>query len=459
MRGLFSNQRKTSGFSLRLRLMLGASVITLLFVLALLPALQRVFIVALEESIEQRLAADASAIISATRVIDGKLHMPQKLPDEEYELLSSKQLGLIYDHEGNLLWKSSSTTQENINYQPRYDGRGHEFLRVKDARGHEYYVYDVEIDLLRGKSAALSIVTMQAVSDYKHMFRNLRRHLALGLGASMLVLISFLWLGLSWGISSLRSISAELDEIEAGARNALSDHHPRELIRLTRSLNRLLESERHQSQRYRHSLDDLAHSLKTPLAVLQGASEVLDKQGSNREQVRTVQTQISRMSQQISYQLQRASLRKSGLVRHRVALAPILESLTEALNKVYRDKSVTIEKDFSEQLMLPIEHDALLELLGNLLENAYRLCIGHIKISGHVLDGYCELSVEDDGPGVPYDQRERILQRGERLDTQYPGQGIGTAVVKDIIESYQGQLFLEDSVLGGAAFRMTFPLS
>ena len=458
MRLPLSKRKPNKGFSLRARLMLGAVVITLLFMLALMPALQRVFMVALEESIEQRLAADTSAIISATRVVNGQLLMPQKLPDEEYDQLSSRQLAMIYDQEGNLLWQSSSINQEQIDYVPRYDGQGHEFLRTKDQSGREFFIYDLEINLLRGKNAALSIITMQPVSDYKHMFRNLRRHLIIGLGASMLILVGFLWLGLSWGISSLRNLSAELDEVESGGRDALSDHHPRELLRLTRSLNRLLESERLQSERYRNSLDDLAHSLKTPLTVLQGATEVISKQPSNREQARTLQTQISRMSQQISYQLQRASLRKSGLVRHRVILEPLLDSLLEALNKVYRDKQVYIEKDFSASFTLPLEKEALLELLGNLLENAYRLCLGHIKVSGQIMNGHYELRVEDDGPGVPYDQRERILQRGERLDTQFPGQGIGTAVVKDIIASYHGQLYLEDSALGGAAFRMTFPL-
>ena len=100
------------------------------------------------------------------------------------------------------------------------------------------------------------------------------------------------------------------------------------------------------------------------------------------------------------------------------------------------------------------ERGALLELLGNLLENAYRLCLGQVRVSVHQQGGVLELCVEDDGPGVPVDQRERILRRGERLDAQHPGQGIGTAVVKDIIESYGGELLLEDSQLGGASCRV-----
>jgi two-component system, OmpR family, sensor histidine kinase PhoQ len=128
-----------------------------------------------------------------------------------------------------------------------------------------------------------------------------------------------------------------------GTRESLSEQHPRELLRLTGSLNRLLQSEREQRTRYRDSLDDLAHSLKTPLAVLQGVSESMAQRPADREQARVLQSQIERMNQQISYQLQRASLRKSGLVRHQVeACARWLQSLCNTLDKVYRDKRVKV---------------------------------------------------------------------------------------------------------------------
>ena len=177
----------------------------------------------------------------------------------------------------------------------------------------------------------------------------------------------------------------------------------------------------------------------------------------DRDQAWVLQSQIERMSQQISYQLQRASLRKSGLVRHQVRLEPVLQSLCDTLGKVYRDKRVTVTYDLPPECDVPIEKGALLEMLGNLLENAYRLCLSEVRISlVESLEG-TELCIEDDGPGVPPDQRARILQRGERLDRQHPGQGIGLAVVKDIIESYGARLTLGDSPLGGAAFKIHFP--
>ncbi|MDV9033543.1 ATP-binding protein [Pseudomonas sp. RAC1] len=442
--------------SLRVRLMLAAAVLALLFMLALLPALQKAFSLALQESIEQRLASDITTLISAARVEHGHLQMPDLLPDERYNLPSVGLLGYIFDREGRLVWRSRATTDRHINYQPRYDGHGNEFARIRQDNGDEFFVYDVEVKLLGGRSAAFSIVALQPVREYQHTLDGLREKLYLGFGAALLALMVLLWAGLTWGLRSLRRLSHELDEVESGAREGLSREHPRELLRLTGSLNRLLHSEREQRQRYRDSLDDLAHSLKTPLAVLQGVGESMGRGSGEREQARVLQSQIERMSQQIDYQLQRASLRKSGLVRHQVRLAPVLDSLCSTLDKVYRDKRVAVTLNVAPQARVPIEEGALLELLGNLLENAYRLCLEQVRVSFETLPGQQVLCIEDDGPGVPASQRERILQRGERLDRQHPGQGIGLAVVKDIIDSFDGRLTLEDSPLGGAAFRITF---
>ena len=445
--------------SLRLRLMLAATTLAVLFMLALLPAMQGAFSLALEDSIEQRLASDVTTLISAARIENKQLMMPSQLPDERFNLADSRLLGYIYDREGQLVWRSRATQDEHINYKPRYDGRGNEFARIREADGQEFFVYDVEVKLLGGKSAAFSIVALQPVREYQQTLEGLRENLYLGFGAALLVLLALLWIGLTWGLRALRRLSQELDQIESGDLESLSEEHPRELLRLTGSLNRLLSSEREQRSRYRDSLDDLAHSLKTPLAVLQGVSEDMAQRPEEREQAWVLQTQIERMSQQISYQLQRASLRKSGLVRHQVQLQPVLKSLCDTLDKVYRDKRVRTSFDLPQSCYVPIEQGALLEMLGNLLETAYRLCLGEVRISLRQTRASIEVCVEDDGPGVPEDQRARILQRGERLDRQHPGQGIGLAVVKDIIESYGAQLTLGDSTLGGAAFRIHFPLA
>ena len=440
--------------SLRSRLVFSAAGFAALFILALLPALQSVFDQTLEQVIQQRLAADAATLISAAKVVDGKLIMPERLPDEEFNLPEAKLLGYVHDVQGNVVWHSRSTADEQLQYLPHFNGDHIDFLRIRDLNRKEYYVYDVEVSLVGGHELPLSFVTMLPSSEFASLQQDFSQRLRLWLGGGLLFLLLLLWLALTWSLRSLKSVRRELSEIEGGMRDCLSDNHPSELARLTRSLNRLLDSERLQRTRYRDSLDDLAHSLKTPLAVLQTVAENIRAQPDYNDQARILQDQIERMSQQIDYQLQRASLRRSGLVQHQADLALVVARLGEALGKVYRDKQIRLEMQISRELQVPMEEGALLELLGNLLENAYRLCDSHIRVSANIVDGVCDLLIEDDGSGVPENQRQRIIGRGERLDTTYPGQGIGLAVVRDIIESYGGELSLGNSVLGGAAFRV-----
>lgn len=443
------------GMSLRLRLMLGATCLAILFMLALVPVLQAAFSLAFERVITQRLAADANTLITAARFEQGSLTMPARLPDEEFDLPDAQLLGYIFDAEGRRLWQSRSAEDESIDYLPHYHGGVTEFRRTRDADGLEYFVYDVELDLRGSQSdGSFSFVTMQPTSEYRSLYEEFRRQLFLWLGGGLLVLLALLWLGLTWGFRSLKRLSHELDQVESGHLDRLSEHHPRELLRLTRSLNRLLDGERRQREHYRNTLGDLAHSLKTPLTVLQGVGDVFSTQPQSREQAHVMRAQIERMSQQIGYQLQRASLGKSGLIRHRVALRPLLDKLCSTLDKVYQEKRVQVQMYLPVDAVLPMEQGALMELLGNLLENAYRLCLQQVCIGLEREDKLLVLSVEDDGPGVPPDQRTRIIRRGERLDAQHPGQGIGLAVVKDILDSYGGELALDDSSLGGAAFRI-----
>src|SRR5690606_25874788 len=208
-------------------------------------------------------------------------------------------------------WRSRSAADEHIDYRPRYEGRTAEFLRVRDADGIEYFAYDVELHLAGRRDNAFSFVTMQPTSEYRSLFEEFRQQLYLWLGSGLLVLLVLLWLGLTWGFRTLRRVSAELDEAEAGQRYRLSDYHPRELLRLTRSLNLQLDGERRQREPSRNSLGDLEHSLNTPLSVQQSVGETLSAQAHSRQQAHEMQAQIERMSQQIGYQLQRASLGKS----------------------------------------------------------------------------------------------------------------------------------------------------
>ena len=439
--------------SLRVRLMLAATTLAVLFMLGLLPAMQGAFSLALQDSIEQRLASDVTTLISAARVENNRLLMPAQLPDERFNLTDSRLLGYIYDREGHLVWRSRATQEENINYKPRYDGRGNEFARIREANGQEFFVYDVEVKLLGGKSAAFSIVALQPVREYQLTLEGLRENLYLGFGAALLVLLTLLWLGLTWGLQALRRLSQELDQIEGGTRESLSEEHPRELLRLTGSLNRLLHSEREQRTRYRDSLDDLAHSLKTRLALIQITAQEL-KLGHDIHD--NINEQITTMDQIIQYQLRRAVTGRKRLASKGTEPVPLIEKLLASLTKVYRHKKLQTGFQFDDDVFFHGEQGDLMELMGNLLDNACKFAISEIRVHvGHQDNGLL-IVVEDDGPGIAPGKSQQIFQRGVRADSS-PGQGIGLAVVTEIVHSYGGKIRVDESPLGGARFHITLP--
>jgi two-component system sensor histidine kinase PhoQ len=440
--------------SLRLRLLLGASLLVLCSLLLMLPAMREAFERAVENFVAARLAADANTLIAAAQVQDGQLQMPERLADDAFNQPQSRLLGYLYDAADRQLWHSVSASDELPLYQPQFDGQLHGLARAQDSAGQQYFVYDSEITL---NGLGLSVVTMQPVDDFERLQSAFMRQLGLWLGGILLTLLSLLWLGLNWLLRPLGRLRQQLDEIEAGQRELLDEAVPNEIRRLTHSLNRLLSHERLQRERYRDTLGDLAHSLKTPLTVLQGVTDELRRNPAQSEPVATMQAQIGRMSQQIDYQLQRASQRHGALLGHRLQLQPLLQSLLDTLDKVYADKRVQAQLRFNPNLCVQAEDAALLELFGNLLENAYRLCLSRVQVSAEVDGDWLRIEVEDDGPGIPAARRELVLQRGIRSDSRHPGQGIGLAVVQDILEGYQGELQIGDSTLGGARFSLRLP--
>jgi len=203
-------------------------------------------------------------------------------------------------------------------------------------------------------------------------------------------------------------------------------------------------------------MNDLAHSLKTRLAAVHAITDdtSLTKQSANEK----IMEQISQMDQLVKYQLKRAMLGRQGLKQEHTAIAPLVEQLAQMLFKIYRDKQVKFKANIPTNLLFPGNKGDLMELCGNLMENAFRLCISQVQVTAHFNEqGDFELIVEDDGPGVEEQLRQKIIQRGVRADSQSPGQGIGLAVCDEIVSSYGGSLSIEESNLEGARFRITIP--
>ncbi|MCV2510613.1 two-component system sensor histidine kinase PhoQ [Leclercia pneumoniae] len=271
--------------------------------------------------------------------------------------------------------------------------------------------------------------------------------------ANLLLVIPLLWVAAWWSLRPIESLAKEVRELEEHHRERLNPVTTRELTSLVRNLNRLLKSERERYDKYRTTLTDLTHSLKTPLAVLQSTLRSLRSAKLSVDDAEPVMLeQISRISQQIGYYLHRASMRSGSalLSRELHPVAPLLDNLTSALNKVYQRKGVSISLDISPEISFIGEKNDFMEVMGNLLDNACKYCLEFVEISARQDDDQLHIIVEDDGPGIPQGKRDQVFDRGQRADTLRPGQGVGLSVARDIVEQYDGRIETGDSLLGGA---------
>lgn len=252
---------------------------------------------------------------------------------------------------------------------------------------------------------------------------------------------------LRWGLSPLRKVGKELSLIESGEQLQIKEDYPQEIERLTDNINILLQQERDQKTRYRNALGDLAHSLKTPLAVLQSGLSA----NINSKQDDSMQEQIACMNSIVEYQLQRAATAGAASIGKSVDVKLVVERLLKSLYKVYQDKQVNVTIDIDENTLFKGDEGDLMEVLGNLLENAFKWADQQVKIKARRVDDKLSIIVSDDGPGIPQNKIDDILQRGVRADQTTAGHGIGLSIVQNVVEAYHGSLKITESKSGNGA--------
>lgn len=283
-----------------------------------------------------------------------------------------------------------------------------------------------------------------------------RRTLLAWLGGLGVFLILLVLAVLRWSMAPLRKVAADLSRVERGAAEHLGDRYPAELSGLATNLNNFIDSERERLKRYRNTLADLAHSLKTPLAVMRTQLE----SESDEKQLRwTVLEQVGRMDEIVAYQLSRAATSGRQTFAAPLPLEPFAEEIVRSLEKVYAARHVLCEFEIDPDTRFRGDQGDLLELLGNVLENAFKWARHTVLFSARPLNpadhrfGGMHLVIEDDGPGIAEDQVEHLLQRGVRGDERVQGHGIGLSIVQDIVKAYNGSLKVSRSeTLGGARF-------
>ena len=455
-------------YSLRNRLLLSATLVLFVFLGLMGVVLDHAFQRSAEQAVRERLLLHIYGLLAATEEANGRLYLPEALQEPDFNRLGTGLYGVVMNTRGDELWRSESAVDLSLPVSARrMMSRGltpgePAFGLVANAQGVElfYLSYRVVWKGAGNQGTPFTFTVLQTMDPYLSEISGFRNNLWGWLAGVVVVLLVVQALVMSWGLSPLKDLARDLKQIEDGEKDYLEGEYPPEIDGVTRNLNMLLSSEREQREKYRTTLADLAHSLKTPLAILKGsvASLAYVPKGASVDEVRrTVDEQVGRMDEIVAYQLERAVTKSTNLIHKAISVEPVVERLVQAMEKVYSDKGVSIQLVPGEAQFFGDERD-LMEMLGNLVDNACKYSVGLVRItvdSGE--DQRLQMVVEDDGPGIAAADRMKVLSRGARLDSREPGQGIGLAVVVEIVRRYNGHIDIGESALGGARVNVSMP--
>ncbi|MDD1613104.1 MAG: ATP-binding protein [Methylococcaceae bacterium] len=443
--------------SLSFRLLIAEGLVLAAFFALVAIVLEQGFRESAEQALQERLQIQVYSLLSVAKLNNtGELIMPSSLHEPRFTNPGSGLYGFIQQAGKKLVWRSPSAIGLDVIAPPELSAGNSAF--VLDKHGRYALHYDViwqNGDGIEREYIFTVAEDARFVSSQVELLQHTLRFWLLIIGM-VLVFIQFALL--RWSLKPLRSIAKDLEAIEQGKKTLLDGHYPTELEGLAGNLNAFIAHERAHLERYRNNLADLAHSLKTPLAILRGCVESFS---DNKE---TVQEQISRMNQIVEYQLQRAAAKGEHKAIKTVDVSVVINKIITSLNKVYIDKGIDFELAIPEQCLIYCEEGDLYEIVGNLLDNACKWCHHSVKVSISLNQRKSRrnfsllLEIEDDGPGIPVGKFNEILKRGIRADENIHGHGIGMTVVYELIGLLGGNLEGGKSAsLGGMRWSVYLP--
>jgi two-component system sensor histidine kinase PhoQ len=420
------------------------------------------------DALYRRLALDARHEVLDAQVIaliataepDGRGGLsPSTLAEARLATPGSGLYAEIRDAGGATLWRSPSAAGSGLDGLARPEAGERVYERLRRPDGTRLLALSLGVSWEAGgdRPRTYVISAAESLEPYFAELARVRGWLAAGAVLLMVVLVAGLTVILRAGLKPLVRLERQILDVEAGRQEALDGPWPRELTGVTDNLNALLEGERQRLARYRSTLGNLAHSLKTPIAALRALA------ATGRLEPASVLPELERMQSIVDHQLRRAVLGGSGSAVAAIPLQPPLEDLVSALRKVHRDRDVSAQLELEPGLAYPIETGDLLELGGNLLDNAFKYARNRVRVVAGAVHrpGWrrpgIRFDVEDDGPGIPVADRQRVLERGVRADESVAGQGIGLAAAREVAAAYGGTITIVDGPLGGASVRVELP--
>lgn len=437
--------------SIRNRLLGTTALVLVVFLTSTGLILDRSFQSSVLAGAQEQLRLVIFSIMGAVEDDDGGLVVVSEELSEPR--LSQPESGLyvqVSDDINGSLWTSPSAGTTEVNFDAGTSEPGaFVFRELADPIPRYVLSYTVIWE-----GADVERVTFSAVVDsapFASSLQEFRRTLGVGFALAMVVFVIAQVLALRWGLRPLHVMADEVEALESGEAETLQGGYPKELQGLANNLERFIEHEQRSRSRYRNALEDLAHSLKTPLAVIRNT---LTGQDVDRS---LMTEQLERMESTVTSQLSKASARGPMVVGKQVDVGVQVERLIRALQTAYVDKGVEVTIDKAGDTIVRGDEADFLEIFGNLSENAFKYTSSAVKIVISGSEEGVQVTIEDDGAGIPEDLRADVLNRGKRLDEIQPGQGIGLAVVAELVDLYSGTLEISDSALGGAFIQVRLP--
>jgi two-component system sensor histidine kinase PhoQ len=423
--------------------------------------LDRIFRDSALQALRERLDQEVIALVTAAELTDsGRMDLRLLDPESRLSRPRSGQYAAVRSARGRLLWSSPSMEGVALNFGAPVPMGKTDFFQVQLADGTELGILNrgLEWDYAPGNSANLVFSAAEDLAGQHARLVRFRQQLVVWFGSLALLLLAVLGGLLRRVLRPVRRMEREIAEVESGRRAQLGAGFPRELAGVARSLNALLRSERARIARYRDTLGNLAHGLKTPLAIMRSAL------AGGPGQHATLDREIDRIAQIVDHQLQRAAT--SGgvtLGQQSVPVAPIVADLRAALLKVHAGKDLALDVDIPPEAGFAGDRGDVMELLGNLIDNACKWCRSTVRVqvrldAARPREQRLVIVVEDDGPGIAPADRSRVLRRGVRTDEFASGHGLGLAMVADTVALYGGDLVIgESALLHGARIEVALP--
>lgn len=401
---------------------------------------------------KNELSAYVYSILAVTEVENKQISIPELVLENRFNLIQSGLYAIATTEDASgkqtIVWHSQSFMGMMPPPHFTIPATGQSAFEQIELAEQPHLIYSFSVSFAsQNQNVPVTIHIIKDEREFQQQIDQFNQQLWTWLLILMFVMLVFQLSWLVWTLRPLARFTQELHSVEQGKSMQLSSQYPTELQAVARQLNILLNTEQTQRKRYRNALADLAHSLKTPLAVIKSQADLSEASSE----------QVSVISRIIGHQLKRAQTAAAASWHLGIRVDDVAAKLLRTLAKIYREPQINLSGEMADEAVFKGDEADLTEILGNVLDNACKAAKSTVKLTV-TGDAYQLLiCIEDDGPGISEALQNQIFERGIRADSYHQGNGIGLAIVRDLVDSYNGRISVSRSeTLGGAKFSISF---